>query len=177
MKIVTPINRVEFRVGMVGSYKKNGQDQPYATLLAYKDARFDMDMLDEHYEDLWKREHEVINGNLYCTVSIYNKDLNQWISRSDVGTVSNAEAEKGQASDSFKRACVNFGIGRDLYAYPTIFINLQQGEYWMQGDKYKAKIKPMNWQWTAQHDKDGNIIFLQAMFNNQVKFKWGNNAK
>ncbi len=94
------------------------------SLLLYKDARVDMRLLDEVVGAFnWKREHELINGNLFCTVSIYNEDTKEWISKQDVGTESNTEKEKGQASDAFKRACFNWGIGRELYTAPFIWIN------------------------------------------------------
>ena len=79
------------------------------SLLLYKDARVDMRLLDEVVGAFnWKREHELINGNLFCTVSIYNAETKEWVSKQDVGTESNTEKEKGQASDAFKRACFNW---------------------------------------------------------------------
>ena len=90
-------------------------------LLLYKDARCDMNILDETVGAFnWKREHSRENRN--CTVSIWDADKEQWISKEDTGTESNTEAEKGLASDSFKRACVNWGIGRELYTAPFIWI-------------------------------------------------------
>ena len=90
-------------------------------LLLYKDARCDMNILDETVGALnWKREHTRDNKN--CIVSIWDKEKSQWISKEDTGTESNTEAEKGLASDSFKRACFNWGIGRELYTAPSIFI-------------------------------------------------------
>ena len=91
------------------------------TLLLYKDARVDMNILDETVGSLnWQREHYECKGNLYCRVGIKDKDSKEWVWKSDCGTESNTEAEKGEASDSFKRACVCFGIGRELYSAPTI---------------------------------------------------------
>ena len=93
----------------------------WATLLLYKDARCDMNILDETVGSMnWKREHTRDNAN--CVVSIYDKEKNEWVSKEDTGTESFTEKEKGLASDSFKRACVNWGIGRELYTSPTIFI-------------------------------------------------------
>jgi hypothetical protein len=77
----------------------------------------------------WKREHEIINGNLYCTVSIYNAETKEWVSKQDVGVESNTEKEKGQASDAFKRACFNWGIGRELYTCPFVWVNLGDNEW------------------------------------------------
>lgn len=93
-------------------------------LLCYKDARVDMDILDETYGSMgWQRTHEFKDGKLYCTVSVWDDTKKQWISKEDVGTESNTEAEKGQASDSFKRANFNWGIGRELYTAPLIWVN------------------------------------------------------
>ena len=98
-------------------------------LLLYKDARVDMKILDELYTPMgWKRTHKLVGDRLYCVVEIYNSAIGEWIAKEDVGTESNTEAEKGQASDSFKRACVNWGIGRELYSAPRIYITLNQGE-------------------------------------------------
>lgn len=96
-------------------------DKSWATLLLYKNARVDMDILDETVGVYnWKREHTRDNAN--CIVSIYDQEKKEWISKEDTGTESNTEKEKGLASDSFKRACVNLGIGRELYTAPSIFI-------------------------------------------------------
>lgn len=93
------------------------------SLLLYKDARCDQNLLDETFGSMgWQRSHQVIDGNLYCTVSVWDEEKKQWISKQDVGTESYTEKEKGQASDSFKRACFNFGIGRELYTAPFIWI-------------------------------------------------------
>ena len=93
------------------------------SLLLYKDARVDQRILDETFGIFgWKRSHQCIDGNLYCTVEIYDKDSGEWISKQDVGTMSYSEKEKGQASDSFKHACFNWGIGRELYSAPFIWI-------------------------------------------------------
>lgn len=80
------------------------------SLLLYKDARCDMNILDETVGPMnWQRGHQIIGDRLYCTVSIYDENKGIWISKQDVGTESYAEKEKGQASDSFKRACFNWG--------------------------------------------------------------------
>lgn len=101
-----------------------------AVLLLYKTARVDMRILDEVYGSMsWKRHHEVINGNLFCTISVWDSDKAQWISKQDVGTESNAEAEKGQASDAFKRAGFAWGIGRELYDSPFIWISGKVSKY------------------------------------------------
>lgn len=112
----------------VQSVSKN-QNGYYAIFLLYKDARCDMSILDETVGCLkWKREHEVVNNNLFCTVSIFDDETKQWISKQDVGVESYTEKEKGQASDAFKRACVNWGIGRELYTSPFIIVYLKDDE-------------------------------------------------
>ena len=93
------------------------------SLLLYKDARVDQNILDETVGCLnWQRSHQMIGDRLYCTVSVWDEDKKQWISKQDVGTESYTEKEKGQASDSFKRACFNLGIGRELYSAPFIWV-------------------------------------------------------
>ena len=93
------------------------------SILLYKDARVDQKILDETFGIFgWKRSHQSIEGNLYCTVEICDKESGEWVAKQDVGTMSYSEKEKGQASDSFKRACFNWGIGRELYTAPFIWI-------------------------------------------------------
>ena len=103
---------IECRVSQI---KKNGLQ-----LLLYKDARCDMAILDEAFGPMnWQRRHCRDNAN--CIVSIWDDSKGCWIEKEDTGTESNTEAEKGLASDSFKRACVNIGIGRELYTAPFIW--------------------------------------------------------
>ena len=106
-----------------------------ATLLLYKDARVDMRILDEVFGvGNWQRTHEVINGNLFCNIDIWDEDKHTWVRKQDVGTESNTEKEKGQASDSFKRAGFNVGIGRELYSAPFIYVVLGDHEYYVTKD-------------------------------------------
>lgn len=120
----------------VSQAKKDWQGRPYAMFLLYKDARVDQRMLDREVGEMnWQRKHEMIEGKLYCTVSIWDSEKNQWVGKQDVGVESNTEKEKGQASDAFKRACFNWGIGRELYTSPTIKVSLEKGEYKEAGDK------------------------------------------
>ena len=112
-------DEIECRIGQI-KIDRNGEAVGLSLLL-YKDARSDMNILDETVGKLnWKREH--LRDNKNCVVSIWDEDKGQWISKEDVGVESNTEAEKGLASDSFKRACVNWGIGRELYSSPFIWI-------------------------------------------------------
>jgi hypothetical protein len=123
----------------------------WCSLLLYKDARCDMNILDETIGDLnWKRDHKELKGNIYCGVSIYDENKKEWITKWDAGAETYTEKEKGEASDSFKRACVNFGIGRELYTSPSIFIlprkdmvkkGKEQEFYKNDKDKYETKTR------------------------------------
>lgn len=125
-------------------------------LLLYKNARCDMNILDETVgPENWQRDHYECKGNLFCRVGIkvaprvdvtsqkLTFDGDCWVWKSDCGTESNTEKEKGEASDSFKRACVNWGIGRELYTAPFI---------WISSDKVSTYD-------TKRKDKYGNPIF------------------
>ena len=121
-------NEIDCRISTV---KENG-----VSILLYKDARVDQSILDETVGPMrWKRSHELIGDRLYCTVSIKDKDTGEWVSKQDVGTESYAEKEKGQASDSFKRACFNWGIGRELYTVPFIWISPDKCSITRNGNK------------------------------------------
>ena len=145
----------------------------YATILAYKDARVDMNRLDEvAWPSFWKREHSDNNAN--CKVSIYNKEIKEWIVKEDVWTKSATEAEKGLASDSFKRACFNWGIWRELYDYPVIQIKLNSNEFKIEWTKAKATwdLKLKEWKWSSEFS-EWNLISLVARDNNwKVRFSF-----
>ena len=115
------------------------KDLSWCSVLLYKDARADMRILDETFGPMnWQRHHEVINGNLFCSVSIWDEEKKEWVTKQDVGVESNTEKEKGQASDAFKRACFNVGIGRELYTAPTMFINLTDSD--IRSGKVKTRF-------------------------------------
>ena len=104
--------------------------------LLYKDARVDQRILDETFGAFgWKRSHQCIDGNLYCTVEIRDRESGEWIAKQDVGTTGYTEKEKSQASDSFKRACFNWGIGRELYSAPFIWIPASKAQIQKKGDR------------------------------------------
>lgn len=132
------------------------------SLLMYKDARVDMRLLDEVVGATnWKREHELINGNLFCTVSIWDGEKKEWVSKQDVGVESNTEKEKGQASDAFKRACVNWGIGRELYTCPFVWINLA-AEEWRQNGMGKKQPKTRFYVTHIEYE-EGNVSYLRIV--------------
>jgi len=151
------ISDIDFRVQSVNA-------GGYATILAYKDARVDMIRLDEVCTPLnWKREH--LNGNANCIVSIYDETKKEWVSKEDTGTESNTEKQKGLASDSFKRACFNWGIGRELYDYPIIQIKLLDDEFDKATKKPTWNFKLKEWTWGSEF-KDGDLIKLAAKDQN-----------
>jgi hypothetical protein len=172
----TPIRRlradeVELRAAQCGMTRTN---KPYETLLIYKDARVDQRILDETFGLMnWERQHEVIDGRLYCTVRIWDAEKGRWVSKQDVGTESNTEKEKGQASDSFKRACFNWGIGRELYTAPKIVLYLNEGEYYTKEIKGEVKVQMTTSFYVnrIEYDDDGNICGLEVRDKQgQVRF-------
>ncbi len=159
LKLDTPlrIDEVDFRIQ---SINKGG----YATILAYKDARVDYHRLNAVYgAGNWQRKHESIDGRLYCSVGIWHEASKSWCWVQDVGTESNTEKEKGNASDSFKRACFNLGIGSELYDYPLIQIKLNEKEWELRDNKPKQtwNLKLKEWVWYSEFE-EGKITVLAA---------------
>lgn len=131
------------------------------SLLLFKDARVDQKILDEIFTPFgWKRTHQSIDGNLYCTVEIWDQEKQQWIAKQDVGTTSYAEKEKGQASDSFKRACFNIGIGRELYTAPFIWVSFMNANIQKKGDRYitSDRFSVASITYNAQREITGLVI-------------------
>ena len=105
---------VEVRVGNVN---KSG-----ANLLLYKTARVDTRRLNEVFGSGWQCSYKRDGDNLVCTISVYDKELGQWINRSNVGTKSYTEEIKGEYSDALKRAGTVWGVGLELYNAPALFM-------------------------------------------------------
>lgn len=137
-----------------------------ATLLLYKDARTDMDILDDTVgQTNWKCSYECYKNTIYCTVSIYDNERNEWIGKSDCGEESNISASKGESSDAFKRAAFRWGIGRELYSTPKINIRLASNEN--QYTKFFVReIKFENKKCTFLTIVDGN---------GNIRFEWTKN--
>lgn len=111
------------------------------TLLLYKDARVDQNILDETVGPMnWQNDYKEIKGNMYCYVSIFDETKDSWITKSNCGVESYSEKEKGEASDAFKRACFNWGIGRELYTAPRIWIPESACEIKSKQDHFSEKI-------------------------------------
>lgn len=137
-------NEIDCRVSQIASN--------YCTLLLYKDARVDQNILDETVGCMnWQKKY--VRDNANCIVGIWDEEKKQWVEKEDTGTESFSEAEKGLASDSFKRACFNWGIGRELYTAPSIFIfprkdmgakvkdDEESKEFFEKNGKYTTKTK------------------------------------
>ena len=147
-------------------------------LLLYKTARVDRAILDEEFGQFgWQNDFKVIDGKMYGGIGIYSNDLGEWLWRWDCGTESNTEAEKGQASDAFKRAGFKWGIGVELYTAPFIWYNCdtvkkENGKYELE-DKY-AKFVVKN----IAYDDTGNIKDLSIIDENgKSVFKLGKKAE
>lgn len=122
---------IEVRVAQV---TQNG-----VQLLLYKDSRCDKRILDETFGiNGWKNRYEEIKGNLFCTISIWDEEKKQWIDKCDCGVESFSEKEKGEASDAFKRAGFNVGIGRELYTRIFYFASV------LTKDNGKGKYEMVN---------------------------------
>ncbi len=171
---VLKASEIDCRIQSIGQNKTGTVG---TTILLYKDARVDMNILDETVGAMnWQRGHSIIDGNLYCTISIWDEVKEQWISKSDVGTESNTEKEKGQASDSFKRAGFNWGIGRELYSAPFVYIQLDKSEYIERNGKLtsnaKFKVKDVS------YDENRNIVRLVVVDSKgKVRYTFGENAQ
>lgn len=160
-------DEIEVRVGQnfTEDWRKCGKgDKPaHQTLLLYKTARADMNVLDELYGPMnWKRKHEMKDGINYCTISIWDDSKKCWVEKEDCGTESQMEAEKGESSDAFKRAGVNWGIGRELYTGPRIMVD---------------NIKPFYDVKEIGYDEKGNINRLVIVHKKDVVFEYGNASK
>lgn len=162
-------SEIECRVGQCGKTSKG-----WCSILLYKDARCDQRILDEVFGMFgWKRKHEVINNQLCCTVSIKSED-GEWVDKQDVGVESNTEAVKGSFSDAFKRACFNWGVGRELYTAPKIFITLSDDEMVQKNGKWTVSPKCVFTVAEIGYDDARNINALTIVDNKGVvRYKLG----
>lgn len=137
-KLPLTAEKVEVRINQVRSTEYGY----YATLLLYQESRASMDALDYLFDGRWKRSHQLIGDQVYCTISVWDPDLKEWLSRTDVGSAGEFEAEKAKASDSFKRAAVNFiPAFRALYKAPDIKFKLNDSEVYSGEGKPKCYEK------------------------------------
>jgi hypothetical protein len=158
---------IELRVGQI---KKDG-----CSLLLYQDSRVAMTLLDEVVGTMnWCREHNFKDGKLYCKVGIWDDSKNQFVYKEDVGVESNTEAEKGQASDSFKRASVNWGIGRELYTAPFTWVKLNDGETYEKNGRTQLSPSIKFSVKTIEYDSNRTISKLVIVDNKGIeRFTFG----
>lgn len=144
-----------------------------ALLLLYKDARCDMNILDETVGPLnWCKRYYEVKGNLYCSVGIKSEN-GEWVYKDDCGIESNTDAEKGEASDAFKRACFNWGLGRELYTTPKITIKCPDSYYYNDKMNMTFRVSKIGYNGKVINelvivDKFGNIAFDLNDNNQQV---------
>ena len=175
-------NEIDFRVQSIVNRPVNGGWSICANMLAYKDARCDMGRLDEVFGiHGWQRLHKEIKGAIFGGVAIRGNP-GEWVEKWDVGEPSNVHAIKGEASDAFKRACFNLGIGRELYDYPQILVPLKKGEWKEEPEKskkYRATydIDFRSLSWFNQFDGEGKLSYLacKQIVNgkSELRYKWG----
>ena len=161
----------------VQSVKQNG-----CSVLLFKDARCDMRILDETVgPENWQKEFYECKGTLFCRVGIFCKvgeminptsSVCEWVWKSDAGEPSNTSAQKGEASDAFKRACFNWGIGRELYSSPFLWIPESACRIQNARGKYvcydRFSVADMS-------VRDGKIAYLKIVNDStrRVCYEWG----
>lgn len=147
--------------------------------LLYKNARYDMAILDELYGEFgWQTQYESINGVLFCTISVWDRSKNQWVSKTSNGTESNMDAKKGEASDALKRAGFLWGIGRELYTAPNIYIELKEKEYYKNAKGTLAMPDWVEFFVSKIEYEDNNISELEIVdYDGNVRFTYPTKLK
>lgn len=142
------------------------------TLLAYQDARCGMNILDEAVGPFgWQKEYYEAKGLLMCRIGIRNPATGEWLWKSDTGSESNIEADKGLASDAFKRAAVSWGIGRELYSAPRITVSLTENDMFNGKLCQSFKVKEMS----VANGMITSLLIIDKWGNE--RFKWGENPQ
>jgi hypothetical protein len=147
-----PVDKVHWRIGATN------RDKTSAIALAYIDARDAMQRLDEVVgAENWQCRYPLAdNGLLICEVGIRFGD--EWVWKANGAGDTQVEAEKGKASDAFKRAAVLWGIGRYLYGLPNIWVPIDtRGSYAKLPDSSIAElIERLPW-WAKPDEYDKAI--------------------
>lgn len=164
------VDNIEFRVDNI----IKGKDKIFAQILAYKDARADMRIADEvlgpeNWQCNFTRDSA---SSMICNIGV--KVDGEWVWKAYNGSASNFEADKGTASDAFKRAWVMWGIGRHLYSFPTIFVELFEGEYWEKDGKIfgSKSFRPQDWAWKVEYDAQGVPLKIEASHKGNVRYNF-----
>lgn len=144
------------------------------SILVYKDARTDIKILNETIGSTnWQCDYKEIKGNMYCGVSIFDTDKNQWITKWDCGVESDfGDKAKGEASDAFKRACVKWGIGVELYSAPSIWIPNSKCDIFMDEGKPKCNDKFEIEKIAIENHTITGISIINKSMNNKRAFVW-----
>jgi len=151
-----PLNRehIDFKIAQV----TETNNAVWASILAYKDARTDMQILDDAVGPMnWQVKYQRdTKGVLQCSIGIWDpeKGIGDWVWKTSNGVESDYESEKGEYSDAFKRAGFMWGIGRQLYDFPQIWVQLNEKDYYRKDNKVKAssRLRPNEWRWTISND-------------------------
>ena len=162
-------NDIQVMVKMVSKNKS-------ALCLLYKDARYDQDILDKKYGQMnWQNEYRMVGEILVCAISVWDKDKECWVRKENVGNETQVGEDKGYASDAFKRAATNWGIGRELYRAPDVWIKLDDNEIGSYQSGQGKEILYSKQKFYVQ-----NITFRNGVVNHliitdskgDIRFKW-----
>ena len=144
------------------------------SLLLYKDARVDMRILDEVFGEMnWKRHHDVVNGNLFCTLSIWDNEKKEWVSKQDVGTESSNRKEKGQASDALNVQDLTGELGVN-FIRSFIWIPLEKNEIYQSKTGSPALYTKFSVKEIGYNEQKEIILLVIVDNKNRVRFAYGN---
>lgn len=132
------------------------------TLLLFQNSRTAMNAFDYMFGEFgWQCEYYDAGGQIYCRIGVYDEEKGEWCWKSDTGSESNIEAEKGFSSDCFKRVAVRWGFARELYSAPRIVINNDNkfNTYYCRSIGYDNNKKINH---LTIVDRTGNIVFNWA---------------
>lgn len=159
---------IEIRVGQVSTSKNK------ANMLLYKNARTDAKILDKVVGvGNWQKRFYTLNGVgvgdnmrsiVVCSVGIYDDEKKEWIWKDDSGSEGNIEQDKSVCSDAFKRGCFAWGLGRELYTAPDIWV-----PYNKDTDRFaKFKVEKVG------YNKDNEISELVISKDGEIVFNFSN---
>lgn len=147
------------------------KDKSWVQVLCYKTSRVDMQVLTEMYGSKWKSSYQMVGDSLFCTISIYDDEMKEWISRTDCGEKdAGLSEEKSYATSAFKRAATQFGIGIELYSTPKIKFNTPNSYYYNEKLTMTFSVKSIEW----DGDKLVDLIIIDRYGKVVYDFKNGN---
>lgn len=147
------------------------KDKSWVQVLLYKTSRVDMQVLTEMYGSKWKSDYQMVGDSLFCTISIYDDEMKEWISRTDCGEKdAGISEEKSYATSAFKRAATQFGIGIELYTTPRIKFNTPDSYYYNDKLTMTFTVKSIEW----DGDKLVDLVIVDRYGKEVYNFKNGN---